>query len=174
LPGNTALRSQYEKWLAGQIDAIVRRFGELKDQGGEITQAVREGLVGPEPIVPGFRFAAGACGVRFVGRADLGLIVERERGQIELSAGGATFGGAAFRTAGNTLTLGGEWRSEQSRDNSYSESLPHLHHFSFLSKASQTPSPPVSSIAGQAGNSLPRGLNHSSNGVTMLAKFAER
>jgi hypothetical protein len=86
----------------------------------------------------------------------------------------ATFGGAAFRTAGNTLTLGGEWRSEQSRDNSYSESLLHLHHFSFLSKASQTTSPPVSSIAGQAGNSLPRGLNHSSNGVTMLAKFAER
>jgi hypothetical protein len=85
----------------------------------------------------------------------------------------ATFGGAAFRTAGNTLTLGGEWRSEQSRDNSYSESLLHLHHFSFLSKASQTTSPPVSSIAGQAGNSLPRGLNHSSNGMT-LAKFAER
>gem|GEM_PF-7100727 len=71
------------------------------------------------------------------------------------------------------MTLGGEWSSEQSRDNSYSESLPHLHHFS-LSKASQTTSPPVSSIAGQAGNSLPRGLNHSSNGVTMLAKFAER
>lgn len=46
-------------------------------------------------------------------------------------------GGAAFRTAGNTLTLGGEWRSEQSRDNSYSE----FHHFSFLSEASQTTSP---------------------------------
>jgi len=30
---------------AGQIDAILRRFGELKDQGGEITQAVRDGLV---------------------------------------------------------------------------------------------------------------------------------
>jgi glutamate N-acetyltransferase/amino-acid N-acetyltransferase len=28
-----------------------------------------------EPIVPGFRFAAAACGMRFVGRDDLGLIV---------------------------------------------------------------------------------------------------
>jgi hypothetical protein len=90
------------------------------------------------------------------------------------TGGGTTFGGAAFRTDGDTLTVGGEWRSEQSRDDSYSKSLLHLHHISFLSKASQTTSPPVSSIAGQAGNLLPRGLNRSPNGVTMLAKFAER
>jgi hypothetical protein len=30
---------------AGQIDAVLRRFGELKGQGGDIIQAVGEGLV---------------------------------------------------------------------------------------------------------------------------------
>jgi hypothetical protein len=65
------------------------------------------------------------------------------------SAGGGAFGGAAFRTAGNTLALGGEWRSEQSRDNSYSEFLLHLHHFSFLVRGLPNHQPPVSSIAGK-------------------------
>lgn len=30
---------------AGQIDAVLRRLGELKGQGGDIVEAVREGLV---------------------------------------------------------------------------------------------------------------------------------
>ena len=37
---------------AGQIDAILWRFGELKDQGGEIVQAVRDGLVNDASLGP--------------------------------------------------------------------------------------------------------------------------
>jgi hypothetical protein len=37
---------------AGQIDTILRCFGELKDQGGEITRAVRDGLVNDSALGP--------------------------------------------------------------------------------------------------------------------------
>jgi hypothetical protein len=35
-----------------QIDAILRRFGELKDRGGEIAPAVRDGLVNDPALGP--------------------------------------------------------------------------------------------------------------------------
>jgi hypothetical protein len=37
---------------ADQIDAILRRFGELKGQGGEITRAVRDRLVNDQALGP--------------------------------------------------------------------------------------------------------------------------
>jgi hypothetical protein len=39
------LKTLREAVGAGQIDAVLRRFGELKDQGGDIVEAVRKGLV---------------------------------------------------------------------------------------------------------------------------------